>query len=305
MTADPVLLASRACASRSRARAASSRRSTASPSRVGPRRGRRHRRRVGLRQVDAGARRSCASCRSRGGSSRGRVALAGRDLLGLSEREMRRVRGSEIGMIFQDPSASLNPVMRIGRQIEETIEAHRRCARRRGTAARHRHAARRAHPRAGGAGARLSAPVFGRHAPARRHRHRHGEPAVSPHRRRADDGARRHRAGADHGPPARDERGDGHRHHPHHPQHRAGLALLLARPRHVCRAHRRVGPDGRSLRQAEPSLYRGAAARGAARRGAGARRPRGDRGKAARSRAQAPGLRLSSALHAAGRHLHP
>jgi oligopeptide/dipeptide ABC transporter ATP-binding protein len=54
----------------------------------------------------------------------GRVALAGRDLLGLSEREMRRVRGNEIGMIFQDPSASLNPVMRIGRQIEETIEAH-------------------------------------------------------------------------------------------------------------------------------------------------------------------------------------
>jgi oligopeptide/dipeptide ABC transporter ATP-binding protein len=54
----------------------------------------------------------------------GHVTLAGRDLLGLPEREMRKVRGSEIGMIFQDPSASLNPVMRIGRQIEETIEAH-------------------------------------------------------------------------------------------------------------------------------------------------------------------------------------
>ena len=54
----------------------------------------------------------------------GRIALAGRDLLGLSERDMRKVRGSEIGMIFQDPSASLNPVMRVGRQIEETIEAH-------------------------------------------------------------------------------------------------------------------------------------------------------------------------------------
>ena len=54
----------------------------------------------------------------------GRIALAGRDLLGLSEREMRKVRGSDIGIIFQDPSASLNPVMRIGRQIEETIKAH-------------------------------------------------------------------------------------------------------------------------------------------------------------------------------------
>jgi oligopeptide/dipeptide ABC transporter ATP-binding protein len=54
----------------------------------------------------------------------GRVSLAGRDLLELPERDMRKIRGSEIGMIFQDPSASLNPVMRIGRQIEETIEAH-------------------------------------------------------------------------------------------------------------------------------------------------------------------------------------
>ncbi|MBV9054903.1 MAG: ABC transporter ATP-binding protein, partial [Hyphomicrobiales bacterium] len=40
----------------------------------------------------------------------GHVAMAGRDLLSLSEREMRRVRGNDIGMIFQDPSASLNPV---------------------------------------------------------------------------------------------------------------------------------------------------------------------------------------------------
>jgi oligopeptide/dipeptide ABC transporter ATP-binding protein len=55
----------------------------------------------------------------------GRIGLDGRDLLALSEREMRRVRGSEIGIIFQDPSASLNPVMRVGRQIRETIEAHR------------------------------------------------------------------------------------------------------------------------------------------------------------------------------------
>ena len=65
----------------------------------------------------------------------GRIALAGRDLLGLSEREMRKVRGSEIGIIFQDPSASLNPVMRVGRQIEETIEAHNGV---RGSAARDR-----------------------------------------------------------------------------------------------------------------------------------------------------------------------
>jgi oligopeptide/dipeptide ABC transporter ATP-binding protein len=56
----------------------------------------------------------------------GRVTLSGTDLLGLPEREMRKVRGNEIGMIFQDPSASLNPVMRVGRQVRETIAAHHR-----------------------------------------------------------------------------------------------------------------------------------------------------------------------------------
>ena len=59
----------------------------------------------------------------------GRISLVGRNLLALSESEMRRVRGGEIGMIFQDPSASLNPVMRVGRQIGETVALHRRVSR--------------------------------------------------------------------------------------------------------------------------------------------------------------------------------
>jgi len=54
----------------------------------------------------------------------GRISLSGRDLLQLTESAMRQVRGSEVGMIFQDPSTSLNPVLRIGRQVAETIEAH-------------------------------------------------------------------------------------------------------------------------------------------------------------------------------------
>ena len=54
----------------------------------------------------------------------GRIALNGRDLVGLPEHQMREVRGNDIGMIFQDPSASLNPVLRIGRQVGEAIEAH-------------------------------------------------------------------------------------------------------------------------------------------------------------------------------------
>ncbi|MDE0073765.1 MAG: ABC transporter ATP-binding protein [Gammaproteobacteria bacterium] len=58
------------------------------------------------------------------------VSFKGRDLLGLDDEEMRRVRGPEIGMIFQDPRASLNPVLTIGRQLTESLEVHLRLGRR-------------------------------------------------------------------------------------------------------------------------------------------------------------------------------
>ena len=57
--------------------------------------------------------------------TQGEILFAGRDLLGLSPEEMREVRGSEIGMIFQEPMTSLNPVLTIGRQITETLQQHR------------------------------------------------------------------------------------------------------------------------------------------------------------------------------------
>src|SRR5690348_469736 len=55
----------------------------------------------------------------------GTVKLGGRDLLKLSEEEMRKVRGNEISMIFQEPMTSLNPVMTIGKQITEALILHR------------------------------------------------------------------------------------------------------------------------------------------------------------------------------------
>jgi oligopeptide/dipeptide ABC transporter ATP-binding protein len=55
----------------------------------------------------------------------GEVIFAGRDLMRLSDDEMREVRGGEIGMVFQEPMTSLNPVLTIGRQITEMIEQHR------------------------------------------------------------------------------------------------------------------------------------------------------------------------------------
>ncbi len=65
----------------------------------------------------------------------GRVEFLGRDLLSLPADELRRVRGREIGMVFQDPSTGLNPVLTVGQQVQETITTHldvsRREARRR------------------------------------------------------------------------------------------------------------------------------------------------------------------------------
>jgi len=54
----------------------------------------------------------------------GSIRLGGRDLVALSEAEMRDVRGNEISMIFQEPMTSLNPVMTIGAQIAETLRLH-------------------------------------------------------------------------------------------------------------------------------------------------------------------------------------
>jgi oligopeptide/dipeptide ABC transporter ATP-binding protein len=54
----------------------------------------------------------------------GEILFKGRDLLKLSEEQMRHVRGREIGMIFQEPMTSLNPVLSIGRQLTEGLEIH-------------------------------------------------------------------------------------------------------------------------------------------------------------------------------------
>ena len=55
----------------------------------------------------------------------GRLMFQGRDLLGLNDAQMRKVRGDHISMIFQEPMTSLNPVLTIGRQIAEALVLHR------------------------------------------------------------------------------------------------------------------------------------------------------------------------------------
>jgi peptide/nickel transport system ATP-binding protein len=54
----------------------------------------------------------------------GSITFDGKDIIGLSEEEMRGIRGNEMAMIFQEPMTSLNPVFTIGQQIEEAIKIH-------------------------------------------------------------------------------------------------------------------------------------------------------------------------------------
>ncbi|HLW52091.1 MAG TPA: ABC transporter ATP-binding protein [Candidatus Angelobacter sp.] len=59
----------------------------------------------------------------------GEIVFGGQRLLGLNEDEMRAVRGARISMIFQEPMTALNPVMRVGDQVAEAVQAHHRAAR--------------------------------------------------------------------------------------------------------------------------------------------------------------------------------
>ena len=60
----------------------------------------------------------------RGGHAEGDLSFRGRNLLELSQRQMRAVRGREIALVLQSPLSALNPAMRIGRQMLESWRAH-------------------------------------------------------------------------------------------------------------------------------------------------------------------------------------
>ena len=65
----------------------------------------------------------------------GHVLFEGKDLVSLPERQLRKLRGARISMIFQDPMSSLNPVLTVGEQLKETILAHRKISKLRAKAA--------------------------------------------------------------------------------------------------------------------------------------------------------------------------
>jgi peptide/nickel transport system ATP-binding protein len=68
--------------------------------------------------------------RHEGASISGRILFEGRDLVPLSEQEMRGVRGNDIAMVFQDPLSSLHPLYRVGAQLVEAMQAHREISKR-------------------------------------------------------------------------------------------------------------------------------------------------------------------------------
>src|SRR5258708_21298384 len=59
----------------------------------------------------------------------GRILYGDRDVVHMSDEEIREFRGNEVAMIFQDPMTSLNPVLRVGFQVEEAMAAHQRFTR--------------------------------------------------------------------------------------------------------------------------------------------------------------------------------
>ncbi len=59
----------------------------------------------------------------------GKILLNGEDLLTKSEKELQKIRGDKISMIFQDPMTSLNPILSVGEQIAEVIRLHEKCSR--------------------------------------------------------------------------------------------------------------------------------------------------------------------------------
>ena len=101
----------------------------------------------------------------------GSIKYRGRELIGLPSREMRKLRGKEIAMIFQDPMTALTPVYTVGWQIAEQILAHEKVSKAAAWQRADRSARGSEHSQSAGRRSALSAPTLRRHAPTSRHRH--------------------------------------------------------------------------------------------------------------------------------------
>ncbi len=173
----------------------------------------------------------------------GTVNLGGENILALPERDMRRVRGGGMAMIFQEPMLALNPVIKVGEQIAEALVLHQGLARAGDTGRGACIARRRGRTGCSAATRQLSVRAIGRLAPAGDDRDGAGWPAQTADCRRADHGARRDHPGAGArraAPPAR-RPPDGHA--ADHARPRRGGGKRRPRGRDV---RRRTGGGGRA-----------------------------------------------------------
>ena len=225
----------------------------------------------------------------------GRIQFEGRDLLSLSVPDMRAIRGARIGMIFQEPMTSLNPVTTVGDQVMEAIELHADISR---DEARGRvielfglvgipdpksRFVAYPHQLSGGLKQRVH------------DRHGHGDAAAPADRRRADDRARCHHPRADPGAAARSFRQDGHRGAADHARLRRGQRGGRPGGGHVRGPDRGGGHARGAAEPAAPPLHAGPLAVDPEGGGAGAP-ARGDQGHGSAPGPLAVGLPLPHAL---------
>ena len=127
------------------------------------------------------------------------VWFDGREVLSLPDGEMRKIRGNEMAMIFQEPLTSLNPVFTVGDQIAEQVKLHKKVSQKEARDRAVEMLRLVGIPTPGASREAVPARALRRHAPARDDRDGALVRAEAAHRRRAHDRARRDRPGPDPG----------------------------------------------------------------------------------------------------------
>ena len=188
----------------------------------------------------------------------GSIRFKGRELTTMSDADLRRIRGSEIAMIYQEPMASLNPAMKVGRQLMEVPLIHEGASAADARAQALRVVEARAPPRPCADPRQLPPPALGRPAAAHRHRHGADVQARAPDPRRTDHRARRDRRGRHRRSGPRPRPRVRHLDAVHQPQSRPRARHLRPDLRHVLGRGGGNRADRRGLRPDAPPLHPGA-----------------------------------------------